>query len=314
MTTNEYLKAILEQEALDENGPELTSLREERLKVEKILKNAFSDSDPSIRYGGSKAKKTMIKSNYDLDVTVYFKSDDNSSGNTLEEIFNNVKEALSKDYFPVAKNAAIQLQTLNGNLSVYTHIDIVPGRFVSEDSEDDDVYIYQNTGEKNRLKTNLTKHIKHISESRLRPEIKLAKIWKVKNNIQIKTFVLELLVIKILKDQVGKSLEENMLFFWNKVKDDIENITIIDPANPGNDLSNIFNESKAPLSIAASNALSLAENHSWDSIFGFAEEKEDSNKSFQSNGLATAYNNSTPPTVISNPSKPWGLSDYYVDL
>lgn len=311
MTTNEYLNKILEQEVLDDTGPELTSLREEREKVEKILKSAFSDSDPSIRYGGSKAKRTMIKSNYDLDITVYFKSDDNASGNTLKEIFDNVKDALSKDYFPVAKNAAIQLQTLNGDLSVYTHIDVVPGRFVSDDKEDD-VYIHQNTGEKNRLKTNLTKHIKHISESGLRQEIKLAKIWKVKNGIQIKTFVLELLLIKILKDRTNNTLEENMIFFWETVKNNVDGMTIMDPANSGNDLSNIFNESKASLSIASSSALSFAENDSWESIFGFVSEDQDSDKSLDFNSSNASV--TPPPTIISNPSKPWSLSDYYVDL
>jgi tRNA nucleotidyltransferase (CCA-adding enzyme) len=71
MTPNDYLQRILERQALREDGPELSALRNERGKIEAILRDAFG-SKPTIKYGGSKAKGTMILLSYDLDILCYF--------------------------------------------------------------------------------------------------------------------------------------------------------------------------------------------------------------------------------------------------
>ncbi len=292
METNKYLKEVLKQEALEDDGPELKELRSEREKIEKIILEKFSESSPSIRYGGSKAKGTMIKSSFDLDITVYFDHNDTKCGSSLKEIFDNVTEAFSETYLPVPKNASIRLES-KGDNNMYTHIDIVPGRFISDNKENEDVFIHQNTGEKGFLKTNLNKHKEFISKSGLREEIKLAKIWKIKNNLEVKTFVLELLLIKILKEYVGKPLEDNMILFWETLRDKINNITIIDPANSSNDLTDILNKSKYTLCSSASTALYYVNSDSWKSIFGEVNNLEKVN-----------IEDSTPMAITSTP-KPW---------
>lgn len=286
METKEYLEAILEQESLKEKGPELNALREERTKVEKLISSAFEDCAPAIKYGGSKAKGTMVKSGYDLDLTIYFNHDDTECGETLKDIYENVQSALSDEYHTVPKNASIRLEVWDGDESKYTHIDIVPGRRVSEDSSNTDVFLYQNEGEKNRLKTNLDKHIDIIKESGVRREIKLAKIWKNKQGIDVKTFVLELMIVKILDGRKDESLEDNMQYLWTELRDNSDSITVEDPANPdGNDLTPLLEQSKYSLSSAASSALSLADVDMWSSIFG--EVEEDDSKS-SGNTAATA--------------------------
>lgn len=275
MTNNEYLEKILGQESLKENGSELSALRDERTKVEKLINDAFSLSNPTIRYGGSKAKGTMVKGSYDLDLTVYFDHDDTECGENLEEIYNNVVEALSGEYQPVPKNASIRLEVYDGSAHKYTHIDVVPGRRVSDDKTNTDVFLHQNDGEKSRLKTNLETHIEHIKESGLQPEIKLAKIWRNRNGLDVKTFVLELMVVKVLKGRKGKSLEDNMTYLWEELRDNIDNITVEDPANPeGNDLTPLLDQCKHGLSTAATSALSLADADMWSTVLGEVEETE----------------------------------------
>ena len=56
MTENEYLQAVLTSQTIEENGPELKELRSRRLEVEKLLRQYFDGLNPTIRYGGSKAK------------------------------------------------------------------------------------------------------------------------------------------------------------------------------------------------------------------------------------------------------------------
>ena len=86
MTDMEYLKEILESQNLADDSAELKTLMEQRKDVERILRDAFPDCSPTIRYGGSKAKGTLIKEAYDLDLACYFPHDDETAGSSLEDI------------------------------------------------------------------------------------------------------------------------------------------------------------------------------------------------------------------------------------
>lgn len=300
MTNTEYLNAILEQEHLAKDSAEMNALRLERDKVAQIIFNAFEKSNPSIVYGGSKAKHTMIKSSYDLDIPVYFKHDDTDCGDSLEAIYNNVKDALSDEYFVVPKNSSLRLESRNGESKNYTHIDVVPGRRVSDDPADKDVFLHQNQGEKTRLKTNLETHVNHILNSGVRPEIKLAKVWKIKNNISVKTFVLELMIVKVLAGRADKTLEENIIYLLEQFRDNVNNISVQDPANSGNDLTPILNSSRESLRLAAASSLAFIDADMWTHVFG---EVISQNKAFNVVAPSTAI-----PTVLNNPPQQWSNS------
>jgi tRNA nucleotidyltransferase (CCA-adding enzyme) len=79
MTLTDYLNNILKSQTLDENSEELKRLRAHRQDVEAVLRSAFSESAPTIRYGGSIAKKTLIKDAYDLDIICYVEHDDDGA-------------------------------------------------------------------------------------------------------------------------------------------------------------------------------------------------------------------------------------------
>jgi tRNA nucleotidyltransferase (CCA-adding enzyme) len=94
MTVNEYLAAVLKSQELDQNGPEMREIQTHRAAVETLISGAFPVSNPTIRYGGSRAKNTMIRESYDLDIICYFGADDDQCGSTLEQIFTNMQLAL----------------------------------------------------------------------------------------------------------------------------------------------------------------------------------------------------------------------------
>lgn len=110
MKVNEYLEAVLRDQTLPANGEELKALREHRKKVEALLRCEFEGSRPTIRYGGSMAKGTMIKAAYDLDLPCYFAHEDEGAGKTLKAIYDNVKSVLDKDYSTEPKTSAIRLR------------------------------------------------------------------------------------------------------------------------------------------------------------------------------------------------------------
>ncbi len=282
MTDNEYLKKVLESQTLDSDGEEMKVLRSRRDDAESRLRKKFGGK-PSIRYGGSKAKGTMIKEAYDLDVICYFDNDDDSAGETLQEIYESVAEVFEDDYLIERKPSAIRLKSrsLDSWAEDY-HTDIVPGRFVDEDR--DDVFLYRSSGEKGRQKTNLDIHINHVKESGVRDAIRLIKLWRKRNDLSIRHFVLELLAIDLLKEKKNLPLTDQLTHFWTEVRDNIDDMTVEDPANPyGNDLSELFNATiKYELSNMARATLESIEKEGWKKVFGELPEAEKSNNGYPS--------------------------------
>ena len=143
----------------------------------------------------------------------------------------------------------------------------MPGRFT--DNTKGDAFLHQPRGEKKRLKTNLQVHIEHVRDSGLTDSIKLAKLWKVLSGVTVKGFILELLVIEVLSASKDKPLDEQLLILWQCLRDEIDSLTVEDPANPtGNDLSGLFDQQKPALQLAADTTLQTIEQSGWAAVFG----------------------------------------------
>lgn len=297
MKPNEYLDAILAEQTLDDESEELKVLQAERENVEKVIKDGFPGTKIKIKYGGSKAKGTIIKENYDLDIISYVANGDNGAGETLKDIFDNHVKKLEKQYTIEKKKSAIRLKSKE---KLDFHIDVVPGRYV--DDKEDDTYLHQNgaNAEKERLKTNLQTHIDHVKDSGYVDEIRLLKLWNTRIVLNLKTFVLELLAVKVLGDGKAKEgLSDNLKYFWETIRDDAEMIVVEDPANPeGNDLSDIFDDKiRKELAIAAKAALkNCTTDDDWKKIFGELEKSNITEKSAAISSFAS---------TVQSPAKPW---------
>jgi hypothetical protein len=300
MNPNDYLKKILEQQTFNSDDPELKELRRRRKEIETVLRNHFSKSTPSIRWGGSTAKQTMIRESYDGDMTCYFPHDETEAGSTLAEIYDNTAEALGKKYVVERKASALRVTDRSTMESMGfaqdLHIDVVPGRFTG--SEEEDVFLHRTTGDKQRLKTNLQVHIEHIRESGVRDAIRLMKLWNVRNGIAAKTFVLELLVVELLKKKKTSSLATQLEYVWTEFRDNADGLAVEDPANPsGNDLKSVLDEVRYRLSMVAESTLSLIANSGWEAVFGDVEGEGDEK------GKRVALQAAAVHVV--NPTKPW---------
>jgi len=297
MTPNEYLAKILANQTLDENGTEVTAMEKHRDDITQLLQDAYESSNPLIKYAGSRAKGTMIKDSYDLDVVCYFDNDDTAAGDTLEDIFNNVKRVLKEKYEVEAKTSAIRIKSKEkDHLGEDFHIDVVPGRFTDDTKHD--AFLYVKSKEKGRQKTNLKKHIKHIKSSGVVDTIRLAKFWNVREGLGLKTFVLELLVVKALKDKNDNDGFDSCLkTFWAYLRDHRASLCVEDPANPyGNDLSDYIDGIRDKLCDAAEEALDFVDADKWESIFGSAET--------MTRTARIEVLNRTVQTQT-NPAKPW---------
>jgi hypothetical protein len=145
---------------------------------------------------------------------------------------------------------------------------LMDGRFI--DGHDSDVFLYRSSGEKGRQKTNLDVHIKHVKDSGVTDAIRLLKLWRARNNLSIRHFVLELLTIDLLKAKSKSQLSEQLKRVWMELHDNIESVKVEDPANPtGNDLSELFNATiKQELSTTAARTLEMIGKGKWEQVFG----------------------------------------------
>ena len=275
MNADDYLRKILEDQTFDDGDPELETLRERIAAVKSVLRREFSGSNPSIRQAGSLAKDTMVKESYDGDITCYFPHEETDPGASLQAIYESVQRVLERDYYVSPKPSAIRIKDKRpDSYATDFHIDVVPGRFV--DADKSDVHLHRNSTEKSYLKTNLQIHIDHVRKSEVRSAIRLAKLWNIRNGVGAKTFVLELLVIKLLEEKKTSPLSEQMLHLWTEFRDHPSELAVEDPANPtGNDLKAIMDECRWNLATVAGTTLAQIEAAGWESVFGPVAEGED---------------------------------------
>ena len=301
MTSKEYLNAVLASQDLTDDSQEMKDLQQHRQDVEARLRAEFSESSPTIRYGGSKAKGTLIKENYDLDLVCYFPHDATKPGSTLKEIYDNVRGLLATHYEVTPKTSALRLRSKEtATLGQDFHIDVVPGRFVDEKKAD--CFLHQSQGDKERLKTNLQIHIDFIRDSGVVDAIRLIKLWKARKSLSVKQFVLELLVIKVLANKKASSLEEQLKHVWNEMARTNDPIVVEDPANPtGNDLMpSLRGGAWAELSAVAKTTLQTLDSGGWESVYGTVKTTSQSAR-VQQLGTAAAS--------VSRPTKPWSLNE-----
>lgn len=294
MTNSNYLRSVLAAQDFDPKGDELNALRAMRGEVESILRTAFGGSNPTIKYAGSYAKNTMIRRSYDLDIVCYFPREADSAGQTLADIYENVAVALQQHYFVHRKTSALRIEEQVGNERRYTHIDVVPGRFLDDTKAD--AFLYQYGAEKCRLLTNTKTHILHIRDSGLTPSVRLVKLWReTSGDFKFKTFVLELLVVELLKDAKHLSLDQQVQLFWELVRDRVDSLNVQDPANTNNSLSEYIEQNKQTLVLAADIALRTLNSSGWEGIYGSIPDP-----------VNTASLIATLPSRRPTAAKPWG--------
>jgi len=294
MTPNEYLKALLDSQKLRKD--ELDELTKHREEVEAALQKELG-SGPAIRYGGSKAKHTMIRESYDLDILCYFPPEEER---TLKEIYQAVSGALGKKYVLQPKASAVRILSLKptsgtGGANGDYHVDVVPGRYI--DNKGPNVFIYVSDGEAERMQTNIQTHVDYISVSECREVIKLTKLWRCRHKLPGRTFVFETFVVEELKGSRTKDdIEKSMLAVLEGLRDRVESVRLVDPANTNNVVSDLISEGEKKLIAgAARDGLASIANNSENPVQGWKTVFSD----------YSAVKESREPAKIEPPRRPW---------
>jgi predicted nucleotidyltransferase len=225
MTAIQYLKDLLERNKFDE-AAKMPGVNERREKVEKKLRDEFGSKIQSIKYSGSIAKHTALKDSFDIDLAVHFKKD---AFDTLKEMYDAVYDLLAKTY--TVRKQRVSVGLVNQN------VDVVPGRRINpDDTTDNDVNLYR-TDTGGSLQTNIEEQKEYIRKSGARDIIKLTKIWRTKWDLQVKSFAVELLVIKALDGNDETALDARMKAVLEFIRDHMESVRLIDPGNSNNNVA-----------------------------------------------------------------------------
>ena len=289
MTTEKFLQDLLDSQHL--SSQQEKDLCSHKTEVINFLRAEFGQ-DPVIKYAGSYEKGTMISDRYDLDIVCYFPSSDERS---LKDIREDVATRLSENYLLTHTASAERILDLKGvEAPGDFHIDVVPGRFIKDAK---DVFLHVASGDKDRMQTNLKVHIDHIVNSGCVPIIRLAKLWACRNNLKIKTFVLELFVIEALSGYQDKGdLRKGFLKAMEAFKDDFASAQIVDPANTNNIVSQLIDDSeKRAISQAAETVLEMIKDSNevkdWQESFGvnFKGVNSERNSTCGISAAATGY-------------------------
>lgn len=289
MTPNEFLNALLESQNLHPDQERV--LEQHKKEVTDFLRREFGTA-PVIKYAGSREKGTMIRDKYDLDIVCYFPSSDPRS---LKDIRKDVSDHLQAKYTVEPKASAERIKSLKGVTAPNGyHIDVVPGRFI-EGSKD--VFLHVAYGDKERMQTNLKTHIDYIAGSGCVPIIRLVKLWAHRNNIPLKTFLLELFVVRALLTFRNKTnLKEGFLRAMAALRDEFGHIELVDPANTNNVVSRTLSPSeKTNVANAAGAAMAIVEDSDqvgeWQKVFNDGQHNE----------MRSPISSSAGPAIVSSP-------------
>lgn len=260
-----YLQDLISDQRIPTQN--LNEMHNDREKIEKTLLSIEELPRPTFYYGGSYGKDMIIADAYDLDLVVYYPNDIQWSIRDLYfKILAQLQRKFQSNYHINPKNVAIQIDKREDY-----HIDVVPGKRLPNNEED--VWLYKNkTGQ--HVKTSVQKHIGVIKDCGRRDVLKIVKLWKLRNLLEIPSFLLELIGIRALEaEKEGIPLDKAAMVVWQFIADQLLQITINDPANSGNILTgeDVITESQKRHIIRVSKwTLQLAKKSSkndWDQIF-----------------------------------------------
>lgn len=251
LTANQYLGLLLAQQQLP--ATEDAALRQLRDRIQGQVGQLAGF--PRFYYAGSYAKGTLIRERYDLDIVAYWPSTTTYSLNGISDA---VGDQLKRNWQVVTPKSVSWEVPFNTGF----HIDVVPGRAL------DETYYYANLYRRDTgtwLQTSIKKHIDSVRGSGRQDVIRLAKLWKLRKGLRVKTFVLEQLVIRGASGARFDNLEGQLVAVLKFLAANAVTARVEDPASSGNVISNDVSQAdKLALALAAQLALNAA---SWSAVF-----------------------------------------------
>lgn len=237
-------------------------------QLQNLLKKWAHGCYVAIHESGSRAKGTAISLASDVDYMVSLTNDCNENNGGLESIYKSLHSKLSSVY-PNARrqNVSIRIDLpRTTSLADNLEVDVTPARKWPGNTNDHSLWLSKKNTWK---KTNIIVHINDVSNSGRLNEIKLLKVWRELNKLDFPSIYLEYLLIKILHNKpIGDThLPGNFFHVLSELAKGDNSpllLTINDPANSTNILSDLLTKEEKQKIYAAANKSIVKKN--WDNI------------------------------------------------
>lgn len=258
MTPNMYLTQIIQKYA-----PRiLTSHAASIIQLKTTLQTWADGCYVAVLDSGSRAKGTAISLASDVDYLVSLKSNCNENSGGLKGIYDSLYTKLNSTYKNVRKqNVSVRIN-LNG-----LEVDVTPARLQPASSTYHWIYLSKSGS---RQQTSIQRHISDISTSGRLNEIKIIKIWRELNQLDIPSIYLEYLIVDSIlrqKPKAAENLGDNVWHVFNELASDVSNplfTRVADPANTNNILSDLLTVAEKNAIIARAKV--VIKQQSWDQI------------------------------------------------
>jgi hypothetical protein len=255
MNKNNYLNRVLQSYRMKHVDDLMALYIEKREVVKNALQEKFKEQIATRAINsGSYAKHDAINTKFDLDVCQPF---NRNSFSTLEEMADTVFDFFQNEFEDehLVKNKTRKQRVSTGITFVIDgneiQMDIVPGRELLDND-------YSATNRLNlhvraklsqpitSTQTNIQKHITLVKgKNSERSIIRLLKIWKTnKNQSRVKSFFVELITIRAFENysEVPTGIWEQLKMTMEYIRDNVQNIRLVDPANSNNVVSDTMTE------------------------------------------------------------------------
>lgn len=204
---------------------------------------------------GSYAKHTAVNIKFDVDICQPFTR---NSFATLEAMADDIYDFFLNTYKPDDNQLLlVQKQRKSTGLTFLIDgdqvlIDVVPGRELEQGDYVKNNYLFLHVRTKHThtatcTQTNVQAHVDHLSgKTQQRPVIRLLKLWKAhKGKTYVKSFFLELIVIRAFThhaSEIPTDLWGRLKTTMTYIRDKIETIRLVDPANSNNNVANTMED------------------------------------------------------------------------
>jgi len=191
---------------------------------------------------GAYAKNTAVSVSSHVDVLVSLSP---VPGREIKNVFWNLFEYLSDhDLRPRTREVGIQVATHG------LKVDLIP----AYRERNGNILFNKKSGA--AVHTDLGRHVHLVANSGRQQEICALKIWRERNSLEFPSLYLEMSVLKALESERFGQLADNVLAVLRFIANRMEQVTVRDPANGDNVLSNdLTAKEKAGIAKAARDAL-----------------------------------------------------------
>jgi hypothetical protein len=259
---NKHLDSVVKTHQIAKEKDLLEKFKNKNTEVKEALEEEYKDKLYSPFNSGSYAKNAAINIKFDFDLVAPYKR---NAFDTLKKMYDSVYEFLEEKYKSVAtvrkQKVSIGIEFNADEDGDIVKIDVVPGRELNQDQYKDDdnlnLYVYYQYGNieegSERIKSNIQAQIDNIKDratnekDAIRKNIRLLKVWKVKNNKIPKSFFLELITIKAFDNKtITGSIWDRLKLVMEYIRDEVtkDGFTLKDPGNSSNDIADTLNKSE----------------------------------------------------------------------